>query len=422
MKINNNLIWQFSGQGIGKLFMFLFYIFLPKFIGIEEYGKFSFALAIALIAGQPVIEMGLDMVSAKWVSRGNAGIIRKAFIIRSLMALTAAFILYITSLFFIVDKTALFILFLYFVIISFQNLIFSFYRGMENMRLEGMLTPLQKFFTLAVALILALYGFRSALLGPVAFLSSALLISIPLLLMARHDLKNIFQRASGSNELAYSNVLKEGITLGAVTFLWLIYFRIDSVMLGIMKNSFEVGIYNVAYKIMEGIIFIPGIIMIVFFPKLVKKELFKKIFIKLFFVLGSAGLIASAVLYLCAPELIRFIYQPDLWSSAPVLRVLSLAIFPVFLGYLTSQALVALDMNRIYLIIALTGTILNISLNYFLIPPMGATGAAWATLATESIVTLLCSCFILIKKPDTINFNISVLKDFLTPILRKLNI
>lgn len=422
MKINNNLIWQFFGQGFGKLFMFLFYIFLPKFIGIEEYGKFSFALAIALIAAQPVIEMGLDMVSAKWVSRGKADIIRKAFIIRSLMALAAAFILYITSLFFIVDKAALFILFLYFVVISLQNLIFSFYRGMENMRFEGILTPIQKLSTFALALLFALSGFRGALLGPATFLSSALLISIPLLLMARHDLKNIFRKSYDSNGPDYGNVLKEGITIGAVTFLWLIYFRIDSVMLGIMKNTFEVGIYNVAYKIMEGVIFIPSIIMIVFFPKLVKKELFKKIFIKLFFVLGSTGLLASAVLYLCAPELIRFIYQPSLWGSAPVLRVLSLAISPVFLGYLTSQALVALDMNRIYLVIALTGAILNISLNYFLIPPKGATGAAWATLATESIVTLLCFCFILIKKSDTINFNISVFKDFLPPILRKLNI
>jgi O-antigen/teichoic acid export membrane protein len=55
MKPTKNLLWQFFGQGIGKASIFLFYLLLPLSIGLEEYGKFSFALALSFIFVQPLV-------------------------------------------------------------------------------------------------------------------------------------------------------------------------------------------------------------------------------------------------------------------------------------------------------------------------------------------------------------------------------
>jgi O-antigen/teichoic acid export membrane protein len=60
--------------------MFLFYILLPTFIGPLEYGKFAYAFAICAIIVQPVVEMGLDMVLVKWVSRGNVDEVKKFYL------------------------------------------------------------------------------------------------------------------------------------------------------------------------------------------------------------------------------------------------------------------------------------------------------------------------------------------------------
>src|SRR4030043_661398 len=89
MKAAKNLRWQFFGQGIGKVSIFLFYLLLPLSIGLKEYGKVSFALALSFIIVQPLVEMGLDIIIAKWVSRGKVDVVKKAFIIRLIAALTA---------------------------------------------------------------------------------------------------------------------------------------------------------------------------------------------------------------------------------------------------------------------------------------------------------------------------------------------
>jgi len=420
MKTAQNFIYQFFGQGIGKAAIFLFYILLPLLIGPEEYGKFSFALALSLIIVHPVVEMGLDMIITKWVSRGRFDVVKKAFTIRLTAALIVLPLFFMISLFFNVDRKILFILFLYLVITSFQNVLFSFFKGIEDMRIEGIVVPLQKSFPLLLLFLLPSMGFKDASLGPLALLSSVILGTILLFFLSRGQLKMMIK--TNSDSFNYSDLIKDGIILGGVTFLWLIYFRIDSVMLGLMKGDFEVGIYNVAYRIMEGLFFIPSIVMMVSFPRLARNERFNDIFWKLLFILGSIGLVISATLYLFAPSLIVLIYGREFLGSIKVLQTLSLVIFPVFLGHLTTQSLIALDLSRLYLFVAFMGTLLNISLNYFLIPPLGAVGASWATLLTEIMVMLLCGYFVWKRRPDILSLSslATTIKELVSPLGKRL--
>jgi O-antigen/teichoic acid export membrane protein len=420
MKPTKNLLWQFFGQGIGKASIFLFYLLLPLSIGLEEYGKFSFALALSFIFVQPLVEMGFDIIVAKWVSRGKVEVVKKAFIIRVITSLTALPLLFIVSMLLKVDRGALFLLFPYFVLIAFQNVIYSFFRGIENMKLEGIIVPVQKISTLILLFFFGFLGFRNALLGSMTLLCSALLGMALLLSIARDQVKAVLR--DKTDFLQYRDLIKEGIVLWGVAFLWLIYFRIDTVMLGMMRDDMEVGIYNVAYRIMEGGFFIPTIIMIVFFPMLAKRDRFKEIFGKLLFILGGIGLGTSIALYLLSPTLIGLIYGPKFFGSIAVLQTLSLVILPVFFGNLTTQSLVALDLNKLYLLVTLLGALLNITINYFVIPPLGAVGAAWATLVTETFVALLCGYFVLRKEPDALRSSVTAAKETWFRVVRKTNL
>jgi O-antigen/teichoic acid export membrane protein len=353
--------------------------------------------------------MGFDIIVAKWVSRGKLDVVKKAFIIRVITSLTALTLLIIVSMFLKVDRGTLFLLFPYFVLIAFQNVIFSFFRGINYMKLEGIIVPVQKISTIILLFFFGFLGFKSALLGSITLLCSALLGMTILLFISWPRLKEIFK--SKMDLLKYNDLLKEGIILGGVAFLWLIYFRIDSVMLGMMRDDMEVGIYNVAYRIMEGGFFIPTIIMIVFFPMLAKRDRFKEIFGKLLFILGGIGLGTSIALYLLSPTLIGLIYGPKFFGAIAVLQTLSLVILPVFFGNLTTQSLVALDLNKLYLLVTLLGALLNITINYFVIPPLGAVGAAWATLVTEMFVTLLCGYFVLRREPDALRSSVAAARE-----------
>ncbi len=413
MTPRSNLLWQFLGHGLSRGFAFLFYLLLPLAIGIEAYGQFAFALAASLIIVQPVIELGLDMVVAKWVARGEQEVFRKGLFLRATAALLAIPLVLTASRLLPVNKIVLLLLFPYFLLGSLQNLVFAFFRGLEDMRRESLTLPLEKCSALGLLFFLPYLGVTGAPLGGAALLGSVLLGTSALLAASTRHLHRAITTVPAGEAPRYSDMLKEGSTLGVIAFLWLLYFRIDSVMLGVMRGDFDVGIYNVAYKLLEGSLFIPSTIMIVFFPTLAKQQRFKEVFGQLLLLLGTLGLGACVALYLASPSLIRTIFGPRFSESAAVLQTLSLALPSVFVGHLTTQSLVALDSTRRYLLVASLGTLLNILLNFLLIPSLGPVGAAWATVATEAFVTLLSGYLLWKTQPDvlTIGSPVAAVKD-----------
>ena len=68
-----------------------------------------------------------------------------------------------------------------------------------------------------------------------------------------------FTRATRDAAPSMSGALSiagEAFTAGLAAFAGLVYFRIDSVLLGLLRGNEDVGIYNVAHRIMEGTLMI----------------------------------------------------------------------------------------------------------------------------------------------------------------------
>jgi PST family polysaccharide transporter len=392
MTIKSNLLWQFLGQGLGKGFTLLFYIVLPLSIGLEAYGEFSYAFSLGLIIFKLCVEMGLDFVITKWVSRGSFDILNKVLKIRIIMAALAVLIAFVVNLVAPLNLKLIILILFYLFISSWQNAIFAFLRGIEKMQYEAIITPIQKSVALLFLIILVSWQFSpTEEIAPLALLVSSIPGLLWLLTIAEREKK---KEKPQSTPIGYKNILWEGICLGAVSFLWIIYFKIDSVMLGMMSGDREVGIYNIAYKIMEGAIFFPSTIGIVFFPKLSKQEEFTETFPQVLVILGTLGLIATILLYFLSAPIIHLIYRGEFLESIDTLKILSLVLLPIFLGTLTTQSTIALDRNRTYLLLVFLGTCINISLNYLLIPSFGGIGAALATLVTETFVMLTCGYYV----------------------------
>ena len=193
-----------------------------------------------------------------------------------------------------------------------------------------------------------------------------------------------------------SQLLREAVTLGLVLFLIQFYFRIDTIMLGVLASESEVGLYSVAFNLMEGTFFIPTIVMAAIFPGLSQAKQFSAYFRKGVVLLTLSGIAGGGAVFLLADSIISWFFAAEFQNSADILRILAMAIPLVFWGYLMTQSLVALDRNRIYLIITASGLLLNVLLNFWLIPDYGASGAAVATVITEALIPL--SCFLMIIK------------------------
>ena len=77
--LSRNLSWNFAGQIFAKFSLLLFHILFANLVGAKGYGEFSFVFVAGVIILQPSLDMGLNQLITKWVSRGNTEVIKNSF-------------------------------------------------------------------------------------------------------------------------------------------------------------------------------------------------------------------------------------------------------------------------------------------------------------------------------------------------------
>lgn len=199
----------------------------------------------------------------------------------------------------------------------------------------------------------------------------------------------------------WGEILKTALPVAASLVFVLIYFKLDTVLLSLMKPAYDVGVYSVAYKILEVVIFLPAIYIGLVMPLLSKHAFgnraeFIKTFRKAFNMLSIFALPLAAYLFVLSDPIVRIIGGSGFIQSGPVLKILSIAILLIFFGNLGGNAIVALNLQKKGMWIYLAGAVFNIGANLIFIPKYTYFAAAWTTVATEILITFWM--FRLIKK------------------------
>ncbi|AIQ20125.1 polysaccharide biosynthesis protein [Paenibacillus sp. FSL H7-0357] len=193
-----------------------------------------------------------------------------------------------------------------------------------------------------------------------------------------------------------------------------LYMRIDQVMLGtIMPNKDELGIFSAAVRIAEMWYFIPTAIIISFRPVIMsKKKIDKDGYIRsvqlLYNIVAWMGIVFGVFIMLFAKLIIGILYGPEYIESARILSVSIWAGIFAMLGSARGVWLVSEGLQRYSMAYIAAGCIINISLNYFLIPLYGGYGAAIATLTSQITVAIIAPAFF---KPTRIS-SIMMLRAF----------
>ena len=395
--LSRNLSWNFAGQILAKFSLLLFHILFANLVGAKGYGEFSFVFVAGVIILQPSLDMGLNQLITKWVSRGNTEVIRNSFQIKSRVSAVLLPLVILLGWWYEIHPILLGTILIYFLINTIQQSLFGILRGLEDLRPESITVALQNLLALAVLWIFVNHEINEAWVGSLVLmlsrcagtvLVSGIIWKKYLLKLKNYENSKTLQRTS--------NLLQEALTLGFVLFLIQFYFRIDTIMLGLLSSKAEVGLYSVAFNLMEGTFFIPSIVMAAIFPGLSQAKQFLNYFRKGLLLLSLTGIAGGGAVFLLAEIIIKMFFAQEFQGSGEVLKILALAIPIIFWGYLMTQSLVALDHNRIYLGITAFAVLLNVLLNYWLIPEYGAEGAPIATVITEALIPL--SCFLMILK------------------------
>ena len=192
----------------------------------------------------------------------------------------------------------------------------------------------------------------------------------------------------------WKKFLKMSFPMGISVAITFMYFKMDTIMLSIMKGSADVGIYNAAYKIIENITFFPAMIMGLILPLMSRhifsdKKKFKSISDKTFkiFSILTVPLVVGALFL--AEKIIILIGGAGFAESANILRVLIFALAFIFFGHFFNSILIVGNLQKKLMKALAVCAAFNISTNLILIPLYSYKAAAITSVFTEILVVAL---------------------------------
>lgn len=191
-----------------------------------------------------------------------------------------------------------------------------------------------------------------------------------------------------------------------------IYLKVDQVMLKIIAGEYEAGIYAAAVKLSETWYFVPAIITTSLFPAIVNarkvgENLYHSRLQNLYdlMTLLSVGL-AIAVSLISTP-LIEWVFGAAFAGAGPVLALHVWAGVLVFGGFARQRWVLTENLQGREVWLNLAGAVLNVLLNFALIPAYGAFGAALATVFSYFVAFYLMTYLIRDFRPFFRMYNVS---------------
>jgi O-antigen/teichoic acid export membrane protein len=395
----------FSAKVLSSVFSILIFLFLARIFTVEELGVFSFFTSVAVM-----LTVASNWGVNEYILREGAAapgrlgdLVRNSMFIKGSLGLAFGFLTFSYLLF---KETALlniliFLLILLFALVDSQTITFiAAFRSQGITRFEAWFFPGRNACRL---LTIVLISFWSK--GLLEIICGMVLVNLTGFLVANRSFKRFRQegqRGKISLRRAFE-VARSATPFVLLAVIGMAYARADQIMLGLMKDSREVGIYALAWQVYETATFLPISIGIVLLPKLTRiyhDDAYRWIESGAK-ALGYTLLLGSVIgvsLFIALPYVIRYLFSAKYLASEPVIRVLMVAyIFNfVWVSLFISMLISGGNFQTLNLIV-ISSLALNIGANLYAIPRYGPLGAAYAAILSE-VFTFAAGTWWLLKK------------------------
>lgn len=174
----------------------------------------------------------------------------------------------------------------------------------------------------------------------------------------------------------------------------MIYMRIDQIMIKRILSSNDVGLFSAAVRLSEAWYFVPMVISNSLFPAILNARKsdhaeYQKRVQALLSLMVVISLAVAIPFTFVSPWLIVFLFGEGYAGAGSALSIHIWAGLFVSLGVGTSAWFIGENLQKIGLVKSVVGVLLNIGLNLLLLPRYGINGAAFATLITQAMVSVL---------------------------------
>jgi len=394
-KIAYNAFFSAGARVIETALAFVIMMLVVRYLGLSGFGDYIIVITFVYIFSV-FADLGLYSIVVREISREGANekkIINNAFTLRFTAGIFVFSLAYFASLLFPYSNNVQFGIaiaaFGFWMLSNTQVLmgLFQKHLAMDKIAIAEIAGRLVQLFLVWLFIIYD-FGFLYIIL---AIFFSALVNFIFVTRFASKYVKIKLEFNFGF----WKKLLIQSYPLAISAILVLIYFKLDTIFLSVMKTSEAVGIYGLSYKILENLIFFPAMIVGLTMPIMSKyiftnRNKFKSVVQRtLNFLIIAFVPIAFGVIMTSDKIIGLFDDSKEFCDSPMVLNILIIALGFIFLGALFSNILIAANRQNRLAQIYFVGMIFNVITNIIFIPEYSYFGAAATTVATEFLVTAL---------------------------------
>lgn len=272
---------------------------------------------------------------------------------------------------------------------SLVEFLHHFYRGLSRSDIESGLTIWQRLGMLALGSAVLLWRpdvttlAAALLVPPVVTLAYSLRLSLSFGARAEHA-----ARSAAGVTLA-SELRHDVLPIGAGIVLSALYFRVDVFLIDAWRGVEAVGMYSAAFRLVEALRLFPAAVLAIAFPLLCRAT-GRRPLLQVATAVTSMGMALTAAAWLAADTLLPTLYGPAYADALQAFRILLIGFPLMSLNYALTHQLIGWNRHQAYAGLCLAALVFNLAVNVQLIPALSIAGAAWATVATEVLLTIGC--------------------------------
>jgi len=394
-RIVKNVSLTFIAQFLVSLLSMLLSVYIARKLGDIYYGKYSFVNAYIAIF-TIFTDLGYNTLMLREISRNREeaakylnNVLSMSIFLSTLIYILIIIVINLTD-YPVETKNITYILGLSLLIQSVADRFRLVFRSFEKMEYEALTR-------ISIFIIKVFFGTSILYLGyglielSVVFLMSSILDVIINVIICR----NKFLKPQIEFDVNFfKSTIRKAIVFSTLPVFSIIFLKIDTVMLSIIKGDAPVGWYNAAYSLVLGFQPIPSLFMNCLFPMMSNcygssKETLKIIYEKSFRYMFILGLPAAIGITLLSEKIILNFYGNQYINSIVILQILAWDTLLIFIRKPLDMLLISMNREKKVNIFLMTTAVLNIILNLVFIPFFSGIGAAMTTIICEFVLFLI---------------------------------
>lgn len=400
-KVAKNTAYMTIASVLQKVIAFIYFTLIARYVGAEGTGKYFFALSFTTIF-VIFVDMGFNNVLIREAAKMKDKIQKFFSTVISAKILFAIFT-YIAAVVTInlmgypeQTKHLVYLSAVTMIFDSFHQSIYGTLRAIGDLRWEAIGIVGSQLLTLTMGSYFLFFGY------PLIFLILAFTIPSIINVVYSGSVLFFYYNIKFKPEFHKQTFLHLGriaVPFALAAIFERVYSHVDTVILSKMAGNESVGWYSIPKKISNAFRFFPSALIAAIYPRF--SEHFKNNKEKLSFLFerGMKYLLIIAFpvsigIIILAPDIIVHIYTEEYLKSILPLRILMISMIFSFIGFLTGGMLNACERQKTQTAIVGVTMVVNIILNFLLIPKLGILGAAIAALVGNGILALVGYYFI----------------------------